>query len=347
MKNMLQQYTHRRLNILTGEWVLVAPHRTKRPWQGHEEEKQQKKSIEHDPSCYLCPGNTRANGTVNPDYKSTYIFVNDFSSLIDVIPDFETGESGLLVGRSERGICKVVCFSPRHNLTLAEMSQDELVVVVKAWMEEYKNLGSLPFINHVQIFENKGEIMGCSNPHPHGQIWAQETIPVEPAKELDQQQKYFTQHNSVMLLDYLQLELKKKERIVFENEGFVVLVPFWAVWPYEVMILPKRHIQHMLQFSDSEISWFADALSTTTVKYDNLFNTSFPYSAGIHQSPTDGKVHEECQFHMHFYPPLLRSATVKKFMVGYELLANPQRDITAETSASILRDLPSIHYSRK
>jgi len=344
---MLQQFTHRRLNILTGEWVLVAPHRTKRPWQGHEEGRSNKNTITHNPTCYLCPGNTRANGVTNPDYKSTYVFINDFSSLIDNIPEFDIRDSELIVARSERGICKVVCFSPRHDLTLAEMEIHELEGVVRAWSDEYKNLGALPFINYVQIFENKGEIMGCSNPHPHGQIWAQETIPGEPSKEQEQQYRYNSINNASLLVDYLQLELEKKERIIYENEGFVLLVPFWAVWPYETMILPKRKINNILQFSANEITQFADAIKVGTVKYDNLFNTSFPYSAGIHQAPTDGKEHNEWQFHMHFYPPLLRSATIKKFMVGYELLANPQRDITAETSAVIIRDLPSVHYSKE
>jgi len=343
---MFQQYTHRRLNILTGEWVLVAPHRTKRPWQGHEEEKSQKNAIKHDPSCYLCPGNKRASGDINPDYKSTYVFVNDFSSLIENVPEFDIMDSELLVAHSERGICKVVCFSPRHDLTLAEMDIHDLEGVVKVWQEEYRSLGALPFINYVQIFENKGEIMGCSNPHPHGQIWAQKTIPVEPAKEQEQQQKYYLKNNSSLLIDYLKLELEKKERIIYENEGFVLLVPFWAVWPYETIILPKRKIQHILQFTAAEVTQFADAIGVLTIKYDNFYKTSFPYSAGIHQAPTDGKAHDEWQFHMHFYPPLLRSATIKKFMVGYELLANPQRDITAETSAAILRDLPSAHYKK-
>ncbi|HLO57702.1 MAG TPA: UDP-glucose--hexose-1-phosphate uridylyltransferase [Bacteroidales bacterium] len=341
---MLQQYTHRRYNALTGDWVLVAPHRTKRPWQGQQEENQQKQPVQYDPQCYLCPGNTRANGEKNPDYRSTYTFVNDFSSLIDSVPDFETNTEELLVARSEKGICKVVCFSPRHDLTLAEMSVSEIEPVIRIWREEYKNLGELPFINYVQIFENRGEIMGASNPHPHGQIWSQTTIPVEPAKEQEQQRKYLAKNQSVLLLDYLNIELEKKERIIHENAGFVVLVPFWAVWPYETMILPKRKIRSLLDFTPAEVSQLADALKILTVKYDNLFKISFPYSAGIHQSPTDGVEHPEWQFHMHFYPPLLRSATIKKFMVGYEMLGNPQRDITAETSAQILRDLPVVHW---
>jgi len=342
---MLQQFTHRRFNALNGDWVLVAPHRTKRPWQGQEEESLQKDSLSYDPSCYLCPGNTRANGEKNPDYKSTYAFVNDFSSLIEDIPEFDSNASNLLVAKSERGICKVVCFSPKHDLTLAGMELPEIENVIRIWREEYKNLGALPFINYVQIFENRGEIMGASNPHPHGQIWAQETIPVEPAKEEEQQRRYFSINNSNLLADYLKIELEKKERIIHENDGFVVLVPFWAVWPYETMILPKRKIQHLLQFTPAEVMQLADAIKNLTVRYDNLFKISFPYSAGIHQSPTDGREHNEWLFHMHFYPPLLRSATIKKFMVGYEMLGNPQRDITAETSASILRDLPDVHYN--
>lgn len=343
---MIQQYTHRRYNALTGDWVLVAPHRTKRPWQGKQEEPIIKAPIQYDAECYLCPRNKRANGEVNPDYQSTYSFVNDFSSLIDEVPEFEVKESDLIVAQSERGICKVVCFSPRHDLTLAEMTQSDIETVVQKWKEEYKTLGSLPFINHVQIFENRGEIMGASNPHPHGQIWAQETIPVEVVKEQEQQRRYYSINNSVLLTDYLKLELEKRERIVYENDGFVVLVPFWAIWPYETMIIPKKRLRSLLQFETSDITNFADAIRNITIRYDNLFNVSFPYSAGIHQTPTDGREHDEWQMHMHFYPPLLRSATIKKFMVGYEMMANPQRDITAETSASILRDLPSKHYKK-
>ncbi|HJZ40809.1 MAG TPA: UDP-glucose--hexose-1-phosphate uridylyltransferase [Bacteroidales bacterium] len=343
---MIQQFSHRRLNILTGEWILVAPHRTKRPWQGYREDESQKNSVGYDPSCYLCPGNTRANGEINPAYDSTYAFVNDFSALIHDVPVFEMDESSLLVAGTEKGMCRVVCFSPKHNLTLAEMETTGLENVITTWQTEYKVLGELPYINYVQIFENKGEIMGCSNPHPHGQIWAQQSIPVEPAKEQEHQLKYLAEKKTSMLMDYLQLELRQKERIIYENEGFALLVPFWALWPYETMILPKRNIRHILQLTRQEVSLFADIMRVTAVKYDNLFRISFPYSAGIHQAPTDGLQHEEWQMHMHFYPPLLRSATIKKFMVGYELLANPQRDITAETSASILRDLPLVHYSK-
>lgn len=331
------------MNILNGEWILVAPHRTQRPWQGHEETKAIKNTTDYDPGCYLCPGNTRANGKTNPLYKSTYTFVNDFSALTDNIPDFKTDDSSLLVSHSEKGICKVVCFSPKHNLTLAELDKSDLETVIKTWQEEYKSLGELPYINYVQIFENKGEIMGCSNPHPHGQIWAQESIPMEPAREQENQLVHFLKEKRSLLLDYVSLELNERVRIIYENDTFVSLVPFWAVWPYETMILPKRSIRDVLQLSQSEVSDFAEIIRVVTIKYDNLFKVPFPYSAGIHQAPTDGKAHEEWQMHMHFYPPLLRSATIRKFMVGYELLADAQRDITAETSASILRELPAFH----
>jgi UDPglucose--hexose-1-phosphate uridylyltransferase len=261
------------------------------------------------------------------------------------VPEVVRNEGGLLRAETEQGICRVICFSPRHDITLAEMDLPTVETVIRTWQNEYKTLGALDYIDYVQIFENKGAIMGCSNPHPHGQIWAQHTVPVEPAKEQFQQLLHFQNNSSSLLLDYLQVELKEKERIVFENAGFVVLVPYWACWPFETMILPRRPIQNIVQLSETEVKEFAGAIQAIAIRYDNLFKMSFPYSAGIHQSPTDGLAHTEWQMHMHFYPPLLRSATIKKFMVGYELLANPQRDITPESSASILRSLPERHYS--
>jgi UDPglucose--hexose-1-phosphate uridylyltransferase len=219
--------------------------------------------------------------------------------------------------------------------------------VIKTWQQEYSTLGSKEFINYVQIFENKGDIMGCSNPHPHGQIWAQETIPNEPAKEQFQQKKYLKEKGNSLLSDYIKLEKKMNERVVFENEGFILLVPFWAVWPFETMIISKRTISSILLFNEKEIEQYAEMLKIISVKYDNTFYTSFPYSAGIHQAPTDGLKHDEWHFHMHFYPPLLRSATIKKFMVGYEMLAEPQRDITPEISAQILRQADLDHYTLK
>jgi len=336
----LNNQPHRRKNILTGEWVLVSPHRTKRPWKGDVTKPNTEIKRKYEPDCYLCPGNKRANGEYNPDYKSTYVFTNDYPSLLKSVQNKKLNQKDLLIAEGESGICRVVNFSPRHDLTLAEMEEKDIAEVIKVLREEYKTLGSKLGINHVQIFENKGLLMGNSNPHPHCQIWSQRSIPGEAAKELKQFKKYFNTHGTTILSDYLKLELKLKERIVYKNNSFVVLVPFWAVWPYESIIISYRKISNLLQFNKNEIKDFANALKILTVKYDNLFKTSFPYSSGIHQAPTDGKKHNEWHFHMHFYPPLLRSASIKKFMVGYEMLAEPQRDITPETGAKILRELP-------
>jgi len=240
----------------------------------------------------------------------------------------------------------VICYSPRHDLTIPEMEIKEIRKVVDLWADEYQELGAKDLINYVQIFENKGTIMGCSNPHPHGQIWSTSIVPYEPARKTENQQKYFVKHKKSLLADYLETELLEQERIIVENDHFVALVPFWAVWPYETMIISKRHVQHIGQFSESEKDSLADIYKKLTIRYDNLFETSFPYSAGIHQSPTDGLNHESWHFHMSFYPPLLRSATVKKFIVGYELLADPQRDITPEFSAQKLRQLSDVHYNK-
>jgi len=342
--NLFTEYSHRRFNALTGEWVQVSPHRTKRPWQGKQEEIATGKRPEYDENCYLCPRNTRANGVVNPDYKDTFVFQNDFAAIQEEVEEFDI-DDGFFRAKSERGICKVICFSPRHDLTLPQMNIREIELVVKLWMEQYIELGEKPFINHVQIFENKGEVMGCSNPHPHGQIWAQESLPVEVTKKQAQQLSYFEKKKGVLLEDYIKQELKDGERILYENKYMVVLVPFWAVWPFEAMILPKKASPNIANLSNEEITFFADALSWLTIRYDNLFKTSFPYSAGIHQAPTDGDEHPEWHWHMSFYPPLLRSSTVKKFMVGYEMFANPQRDITPEQAAHRLRELSGIHYS--
>jgi len=342
----LQDHSHRRFNILTGEWIQVSPHRAKRPWQGQREEEAGEKRPRYDEKCYLCPGNSRAGGNKNPNYTSTFVFTNDFSALESDIPDGHYEDDGLLHAISEKGTCRVMCFSPRHDLTLAELGREQILEVIRHWIKEYGDLGSKDYINYVQIFENKGSIMGCSNPHPHGQIWAQESIPVEPLKETNNMADYYQQHGTSLLEDYLKRETDLQERIVLENKDFVVLVPFWAIWPFETMILSKRHVGNIGEFTEQEQQSYADAISRMTIKYDNLFETSFPYSAGIHQTPTDGRPHPEWHFHMHFYPPLLRSATVKKFMVGYEMLANPQRDITAEKSARMLAELSEVHYKQ-
>lgn len=335
--------THRRYNPLTDEWILVSPNRTQRPWQGQTEEESKELKPQYDPHCYLCPNNKRANGEINPDYKSTFIFINDYSSLTMNVKEEVIDDSGLIKAKSERGICKVVCFSPRHDLTLSDFSVDEISSVITAWQNEYDSIGSLKEINYVQIFENKGSLMGASNPHPHGQIWAQHSIPVEPLKEQRNFKKYYDVHKSTILNDYLKIELDNKERVIFENNSFVVLVPFWAVWPFETMIISKAPFQNILEFKEQDKIDFAEAINIVSRKYDKIFNVSFPYSAGIHQSPTDNFKHPEWHFHMHFYPPLLRSATIKKFMVGYEMLGNPQRDITAEKSAEIIRDIRINH----
>jgi len=344
MEFNFEEHPHKRLNILTGEWVMVSPHRTKRPWQGKVEAPAITKRPAYDTTCYLCPGNTRSDGSVNPNYTTPYSFTNDFSSLLKDTPEGSINTKGLLQASSEKGICKVICFSPRHDLTLPQMNESEIEAVIKLWQKEYKELSENKWIKYIQIFENKGDIMGCSNPHPHGQIWAQSSIPVEPAKESIQFLKYYQENNKSLLSAYLEVELESKERVIEENEHFVALVPFWAVWPYETMIVSKRHITNILEFSDEENIALAAILKKLTIKYDNLFETSFPYSAGMHQAPVNDGEHPEWHWHMHFYPPLLRSATVKKFMVGYEMLANPQRDITPEQAAKKLRELKEVHY---
>lgn len=333
----LQNTSHKRYNPLTGEWVLVSPHRSKRPWQGQEENEVQETRSPHDKDCYLCAGNYRSNGTQNPDYKDVFVFENDFAALL-TSETFEFN-NGLLKASSEKGICKVVCFSPDHSKSLAEMSSEAITKVITTWQHEFNTLSKESFINYVQIFENKGAVMGCSNPHPHGQIWAQSSIPNEVLKKDQQQLEYFNTNQKTLLSDYLNQELALNKRIIFENTHFVVLVPFWAIWPFETMIIPKMEQAHISQMNFSECQSYAEAISIITRLYDQLFNCSFPYSSGIHQAPCDGSGTTHWHWHMSFYPPLLRSATVKKFMVGYEMFGMPQRDITAEKATFMLRAL--------
>ncbi len=325
--------------------MLVSAGRTRRPWRGLVESPATETRPSHDPECYLCPGNQRAGGAKNPDYAGTFGFDNDFAAL-DAQPGCDDHESttGLLVSRPEPGICRVLCFSPRHDLTLAEMDHAGVLAVIDLWTEEYRNLGNNPAINHVQIFENKGELMGCSNPHPHGQVWAQRSIPDLPARELQKTAEYFERNRRPLLGDYLQHELQAESRLVCHNDEFVALVPFWAVWPFEILVLPRKQVGSLLEFSESQRDDLADIVRQVTVRYDNLFQTSFPYSSGIHQNPTDGAEHHGFTFHMHFFPPLLRSATVRKFMVGYEMLAGPQRDISPESAAQLLRSQHNTHF---
>jgi UDPglucose--hexose-1-phosphate uridylyltransferase len=340
----LTEHSHRRFNPLTDEWIIVSPHRTKRPWQGQTEAKNREVLAEYDPECSLCPANKRSGDKVNPNYVGVYVFDNDFAALQADVPEGSQNISGLIVAKHERGICRVVCFSPDHSLTLSRMKVADIKNVIDEWANQYLELGSQPFIDHVQIFENRGEMMGASNPHPHCQIWASESVPNESAKEIGSQKSYKEKTESCLLCDYLRLEKVSGERIVCENEYFTAVVPFWAVYPFEVMIVGKTHRASIDEFDEKERACFAEILKRVTTRYDNLFDTPFPYSMGLHQKPTDGGDHESVHFHAHFYPPLLRSATVRKFLVGFEILGSPQRDITPESAAARLRELSEIHY---
>ncbi|QGW27553.1 UDP-glucose--hexose-1-phosphate uridylyltransferase [Phnomibacter ginsenosidimutans] len=340
----IHEHAHTRLNLLTGDWVLVSPHRTKRPWQGKVETLPADNRPAYDATCYLCPGNKRADGATNPDYTDSFVFVNDFSALLTDTPDGDVNINGLLQAKSAKGICKVISFSPDHSKTLPTLPVSTIAKVIDLWCAEMTSIAQDKDIQYIQIFENKGDIMGCSNPHPHGQIWAQNSVPLEVSKETKQQQQYYERYWRTLLSDYVNTELQQQERIVLEHEHFVALVPFWAVWPFETMIVPKRPMAQINEMTQDERLAFAIMLKELTAKYDNLFHVSFPYSAGIHQAPVNNGQHPAWHWHMHFYPPLLRSATVKKFMVGYEMLANPQRDVTPEWAAERLRSLPVKHY---
>lgn len=337
---------HRRFNLLTGEWILVSPHRTDRPWQGQTEPDDAQQPPAYDPSCYLCPGNTRAGGHVNPDYSGPFVFTNDFAALTpEATSHDQTHENQMLRAEPETGTCRVICYSPRHDLTLGQMQESAVTSIISTWQHQYRVLGSRPDINHVQIFENRGQAMGCSNQHPHGQIWANRTVPDLPQREGNRQARYHETKQRCLLCTYLQAETEAGSRILFQNPHFVALVPFWAVWPFEVMILPRRHSTSINDLSDAEIAGLAGLVRQLNICYDNLFTTIFPYSMGIHQQPTDGNKHPGWHWHIHYYPPLLRSATIKKHMVGYEMLAMAQRDLTAEHCAALLRSVAADrHY---
>jgi len=332
-----KQDPHRRWNALTGEWVLVSPHRTARPWQGQLEPRAAPAQPEFDPECYLCPGNARAGGARNPHYAHTFVFDNDFAALRPSTPAERFDRGGLLVAESEPGLCRVLCFSPRHNLTISGMAPADLRLVVDAWVEQYVEIGSNPAINHVQIFENRGPMMGASNPHPHCQIWCNRAVPHEVLKEQAAQAAWRERRGTCLLCDYAALETSEAARVVEANQDFLALVPFWAVWPFETMVVSRRHLSAIDLLSDGERDSLADILQRVTARYDRLFGVPFPYTMGFHQRPTDGAAHPEWHFHAHFFPPLLRSATVRKFMVGYEMLCSPQRDITPEAAAARLR----------
>jgi UDPglucose--hexose-1-phosphate uridylyltransferase len=337
---------HRRKNLLTGEWVLVSPHRGRRPWLGQVEKILPENLPAFDPECTLCPGNTRSSGLVNASYTSTFVFDNDFAALLPPQAGQKINETtrGLFQAKADAGVCRVICFSPRHDLTLPELPLEHIEAVVRTWSEQTQDLASRSFIDYVQVFENKGAAMGCSNPHPHSQVWCSAHIPTEPAKELACQRNYSRQHTGCLLCDVLSTERQAGERLVAANETFTALTPFWAVWPFEVMLVANRHCGALPELTSAEVSGLADILKRVTTRYDNLFEVSFPYSMGFHQAPVDGKDHSSWHLHAHFYPPLLRSATVRKFMVGFEMLGMPQRDLTPESAAARLREVSEIHY---
>jgi UDPglucose--hexose-1-phosphate uridylyltransferase len=338
------QYPHQRYNALTGDWILVSPQRTLRPWQGKQESTARDDRPQYDPKWYLCPGNERAGGARNPVYTSTNVFTNDFAAIMpNDAPMVE--ETGLLRAQSVSGTCRVICFSPRHDWTLPAMPLEAIRGVVDVWAEQTEELGRT--YRWIQLFENKGDIMGCSNPHPHGQIWASNFLPNEPTKEDRQQLAYWRDQGAPLLVDYLKLELEQKVRIVVQNADWVALLPYWATWPYELLLLPRRPIARLPDLQDSERVSLADILKRLLTRYDNLFEISFPYSMGWHGAPFGDGEFQHWQLHAHFYPPLLRSATVKKFMVGYEMLGEAQRDLTAEQAAQTLRDQSEIHYKER
>ncbi|GGW81030.1 UDP-glucose--hexose-1-phosphate uridylyltransferase [Alteromonas halophila] len=332
---------HRRYNPLTGDWVLVSPHRAKRPWQGQSEPSAQEQKPAYDPDCYLCAGNTRVNGEKNPDYTGTYVFENDFAALKPDTPE-AAQDDPLFRFETEQGCSRVICFSPDHSKSLPELTAAEREAVVVCWKAQTQELGER--FTWVQVFENKGAVMGCSNPHPHGQVWAQQHLPTEPAKKLAQFSNYYDTHGRTLLSDYVAKEREKKERIVCDNGDWVVVVPYWAAWPFETLLLPTFNISSLAELEDTQAASLADIVGQITTRYDNLFETSFPYSMGWHSAPSDGQAHPEWGLHAHFYPPLLRSASVKKFMVGYEMMAEAQRDLTPEQAATRLQQLSDVHY---
>jgi len=363
MKFDSKEHPHRRYNPLTGEYIFISPHRTKRPWQGQVEKSIPDQRPAHDPKCYLCPGNQRAGEASNPQYEHTFVFTNDFAALLPDVPQDHQTDNPLFQVNPVRGTSRVICFSPRHDITLPEMDVKDIYRVVDVWSEQTADLGK--HYKWVQVFENKGAMMGCSNPHPHGQVWALDALPNEPAKEDHNQRQYFQKYARPLLLDYVEAELGNRTRMIEQNDYWVCVVPYWAIWPFEMLLLPREHVLRLPDLNSNQRESLADILKLVLIRYDNLFQTSFPYSMGWHGAPfetlqvsnskrSSGDIHQNpgrsyahWQLHAHFYPPLLRSATVKKFMVGYEMLAEAQRDITAEQAADRLRSVPVVHYKSK
>lgn len=343
MSGPLNEHSHRRYNPLTGQWVLVSPHRSRRPWQGQQEAVDDTALPAHDPGCYLCAGNTRVNGERNPAYTGTFVFTNDHAALMPEVPELsDDGGQGLFRLQAARGTSRVICFSPHHGLSLPELPPAAVQAVVDTWCSQTEELGR----NHrwVQVFENKGGLMGCSQPHPHGQVWATGHLPNEAEAEDRHQRGYHATHDRPLLLDVAEAEAADGRRVVLTTAHWLVIVPFWATWPYETLLLPRFAVQRLPQLTHGQRADLARAVRLLTTRYDNLFRCSFPYSMGWHGAPFDGADPSPWQLHAHFYPPLLRSATVRKFMVGYEMLAEAQRDLTPEQAAERLRELPDLHY---
>ncbi len=340
-----EDHPHRRYNPLRGEYILVSPHRTKRPWQGQVERLPADQRPAYDPQCYLCPGNKRAGDAINPKYDHTFVFTNDFSALLPDTPSSDASHDPLFRVDPVQGECRVICFSPRHDLTLAQMSLPDICRVVNVWAEQITGLGGK--YQWVQLFENKGAAMGCSNPHPHGQVWASNSLPNEPAAEDRQQGLYYREMGEPLLLNVAEREVQAGIRVVVQNDHWVAVVPFWGVWPFEILLLPRRHVRRLPELTDPEREALADVLRRLLTRYDNLFEVSFPYSMGWHGAPNADREFPYWQLHAHFYPPLLRSATVRKFMVGYEMLAEAQRDLTPEQAAERLRKVSEEHYLAK
>ena len=332
---MTQASSHKRLNLLTGDWVLVSPHRLSRPWQGEISDPKAAPSRSHDPSCYLCPGAPRVGGAINPDYRSVHVFANDFPALLETSPGLPSDD--IFVSEPETGLCRVICYSPRHDAAMSALDLDSIQAVVRAWMDQTSELMALRDIAAVTIFENRGEMMGASNPHPHGQIWASRTVPNELRRETDRQTAWLRERGRPLLSEYLDREIEAAERVVLRNEHFVVLTPFWSAWPFETLLAPRRPIRDLTELADGEIISLADILSRLTQTYDAVFNTPFPYTMGWHQRPSSSDA-EGFVVHAHFYPPLLRSASIRKFMVGFEMLGGPQRDLTPEVACARLRE---------
>ena len=337
---------HRRYNPLTGEWVLISPHRMMRPWQGQMEKKSNRELPEYDPNCYLCPGNERNGGIKNPDYTGTFVFTNDFAALLeDPIKsiDKEIKNAKLFLSKEVSGICRVICFAPNHRQSLPEMETSEILEVVKTWIDQTIELGKT--YRWVQIFENKGEVMGCSNPHPHGQVWATNSLPTEAEKEERSQKQFYKKHGEPLLYHYAQSEIQSGVRVIEHNSSWLAIVPYWATWPYEILLLPQRPVQRISDLNSKEQEDLSEILKLILIRYDNIFETSFPYTMGWHSAPMKEEL-PHWQLHAHFYPPLLRSSNVKKFMVGYEMLAEAQRDITPEKAAERLREQSVLHYKK-